>query len=689
MPSVALVYPPTCDPTAPYLSVPTLVGMLRANGIDVLPIDANVEAWDALLRRAPLAELAGRIDRQIAELESRPLLAHEDKLRYGQLWSARGDAAAVPGAIDEAVAILRGRGGDFYDPTDYADAVAAVEAAQRVVSAAYAPLEVDFTAYRTPFSLLDAGEIRADARPERNPFHDAFVAIAERVRREAVPMVGISVAFPGQIQPAYALAHVLRDRAPGVHLVVGGPAITQILVRLKDARLQAALGPFDEAILFEGEQALVDSVRALERGQARRGVVRGVQVEDMGALPGPDFDGLPLDRYLAPELVLPYDPTRGCYWGVCSFCHYGLAEVGTASYRERPVEVSLRHLRALAAKHGNRVFYFSQDSVSPKTVLRLARAIRDENLPWRWATDMRPERSLTPAHTQELAEGGCLAMALGVESAAPRVIELIDKGIPVATVRTAIQNLAGVGVAVEAMCFTDFPTESFREAMATLRFVGELEDDLALFICGEFDLTHGALVAQKPDEFGIGETWQIEGDELGTGLFYNERKPAKSQAESARLDDALDELSARWRVRRYPWAGAVSTAHTLLWYERHGPAVFKEVAALAPGRVRDARSRVLSARFDVAAASGAASTEAAIWHTLVREKRRVSRADYGALAAGVPPLRPEPGRWRILAGHTPTPAGRPPEGRPGRPGRRPDHAVNASKARPGRLPARG
>ena len=34
MPGVALVYPPTCDPTAPYLAVPMLTGFLRANGIE-------------------------------------------------------------------------------------------------------------------------------------------------------------------------------------------------------------------------------------------------------------------------------------------------------------------------------------------------------------------------------------------------------------------------------------------------------------------------------------------------------------------------------------------------------------------------------------------------------------------------------------------------------------------------------
>src|SRR3954453_5604364 len=52
---IALVYPPTCDPTAPYLAVPMLTGFLRAHGVDVLPVDANVEAYDRLLGPAALA----------------------------------------------------------------------------------------------------------------------------------------------------------------------------------------------------------------------------------------------------------------------------------------------------------------------------------------------------------------------------------------------------------------------------------------------------------------------------------------------------------------------------------------------------------------------------------------------------------------------------------------------------------
>src|SRR5690349_6721341 len=137
---VALVYPPTCDPTAPYLAVPMLTGFLRAHEVDVLPIDANIEAYDALLRQAPLAALGARIDERVRRLEAQAVLGHADQLEYHALWRARGDARAVPAGIDEAVAILRDPV-RFFEPELYARAVDTVDAALRVISAAYAPLE--------------------------------------------------------------------------------------------------------------------------------------------------------------------------------------------------------------------------------------------------------------------------------------------------------------------------------------------------------------------------------------------------------------------------------------------------------------------------------------------------------------------------------------------------------------------
>ncbi|AUX44752.1 radical SAM protein [Sorangium cellulosum] len=681
---VALVYPPTCDPTAPYLAVPMLTGFLRAHGVEVLPIDANVEAFDALLTSQSMAGLLDRLETRLAELDRRAALPHVEQLELAALARARGDAHAVPGAIDAAKATFRSAD-DFFDPDAYARAVATVEAALGVVSATHHPLQIDFTAYRTPFGLTSMAEIARSSRPEHDPF-DGWVqqVLVPRLRDAGADIVGLSVCFPGQLQPAYAFAHKIKEALPGVHVTCGGPGVTQMLLRLSGERLARALGPFDSACLFEGEHTLLALARALDERRPLRDVpnvvvrdrlmgarwTSGHGMEDLRALPAPDFDGLPLDTYFAPALVLPYDPTRGCYWGKCTFCHYGLAEVGTAAYRERAVETVVAHVRALAERHRTRHFYFSQDSVAPKTLVKIAQGILDAGLDVRWATDLKPEKYLTQERAEVLRRGGAVACALGVESASPRVLGLIDKGAPVEVVSDVIDHLSGAGIAAEAMCFTDFPTETHAEAVATLDFLGERREALAVYIVGEFGLTHGSLVAQTPERFGIDEVFALEGDELGLGLFFVPKEPWKTDAERADVDARLDALSRGWTLRRYPWAGAVSTAHTILQYDRSGPGVFRELAARrTEGGVPGAVAIERGMRFDPRAAEQAEAREAEIWATLVYEERRVGRDAYEALARALPPLRPRPVRLRFAAGAAPAVTS----------GRRPSHAASAAR----------
>jgi hypothetical protein len=681
---VALVYPPTCDPTAPYLAVPMLTGFLRAEGVEVVPVDANLEAFDALLSEPRMALEKEHLETRLAALDRRATLVHGEQLEYAALASARADAHAVPAGIERAKRILVDEA-SFFDPEAYGSAVATIEAALRVVSATYHPLHLDFTAYRTPFGLTTMDEIERASGPETDPFHSYVTeTLVPRLRAERCNVVGLSVCFPGQLQPAYAFALTIKRALPEVHVTCGGPGITQMLIRLQGQRLARALGPFDSACIFEGERTLLALVRALASGRPIREVpnvvvrdrllgarwLAGHGMEDLRALPAPDFDGLPLERYLAPRLVLPYDPTRGCYWGKCTFCHYGLAEVGTAAYRERDVAAVVAHLRALSERHGTRYFYLSQDSVAPKTIVKLSEAIAAAGLDIRWATDLKPEKYMNAERAQTLRSAGAVACALGVESGSKRVLELIDKGAPPAVVSDVIDRLADAGIAAEAMCFTEFPTETHAEALETLEFLAERRENLAVYIVGEFGLTHGSLVAQAPSRFGIAETWELEGDHLGLGIFFAPERPWKTPEERADVDAELDALSSGWALRTYPWAGAVSTAHTVLYYDRFGPRVFKDLAT------RCLRDRVLgearfeaSLRFDPESCARAAEDEGAIWQTLVMEERRVGRAVYDAHAAALPPLRPRPWRLVFQVGEAPRRVR----------GRRPSHAPNAAR----------
>jgi hypothetical protein len=163
--------------------------------------------------------------------------------------------------------------------------------------------------------------------------------------------------------------------------------------------------------------------------------------------------------------------------------------------------------------------------------------------------------------------------------------------------------------------------------------------------------------------------WQLDGDELGTGLFYREAREPKRARDHLRVDEALDRLASGWLLRRYPWAGALSTAHTLLYYERLGSAAFRALAQRRPVVAAPAgRARTATARFDLERAAEALERDRAIWTELIHRRRHVSRAAYQQLADALPALRPRPGRWRYATGE--------PSVRRAA-GRRPSHAPNA------------
>ncbi len=652
---VLLVHPPVCDPTMPYVAVPLLGAALEREGFEVDLLDANMEALDWLLSPERLGELESRLHRRFSRLDRQAALSHPQQLSWLSLYDGlsasaalreggrmprrrpaairRGPAAGGAGAdggrsglgeIDEAMALLRGQRGDrFYDPAEYGRAADTVDAGLKLASAAHAPLSMDLRSYRTPFSFLDSAEIRSDASPEHDPFHAWFSGpLCDRIERGSVGLVGISVVFPGQLQPAWSMAWTLRRRFPGLWLVVGGPGLTQRMVHLPDEVARRMLVPFDAAVLFEGEQALVDLVREASAGGKPSGIIQGSPVRDPGVLPLPSFDRLPLARYLSPEPVLPYDASRGCYWGRCAFCHYGPVAHGTATYRERPLEAVVDHLSRLR-RLGARIVYLSHDTLSPSLGLRLAGALRQAGADIRWASDLRPEPALTPDWCARVAEGGALAFSLGVESGAERVLKLMDKGIRVDNASQAVRNLAAAGIAAEAMVFLDFPTETAAEAALTLRFLEEHRSFLSLFMCGTFGLTEGSRVARCPGEFGLQPPFHVAGDEFKTALFYEESRPSKTARQREELDLRLESIAARWRLRPYPWAGSLSTAHTLLWVDRFGPGVFREGGPVPPRPAPEPRLKTHHSPDRLR--SEALAREREIWTRLVYEQRCVGR----------------------------------------------------------------
>ena len=63
----------------------------------------------------------------------------------------------------------------------------------------------------------------------------------------------------------------------------------------------------------------------------------------------PNFDDLPLNKYLMPYPVLPYMASRGCYWGKCTFCTHSF--IYDSHYRKENEERVADELHHLGKKY--------------------------------------------------------------------------------------------------------------------------------------------------------------------------------------------------------------------------------------------------------------------------------------------------------------------------------------------------
>lgn len=648
-----LIFPPSSDPTQPYHSLAYLSAFLRQRGCSVVVKDANIEAYDRLLTRSELQPRVGRVGERLGRLNRKRSLSFDEQKEYLAVCRAWGGAPYAAENVERAKARLRDPH-SFYDPEAYDWSVRVIQAALRLISASHHPLELSFTRYSTPFHMLSCEEILADMREGTNPFLDYYEShLARAVNAERPGLVGISMVFPAQLAQGFIIAWLLRRGFPNLHVVGGGPALTQLAIRQNDAALRKLFDFFDSIVAYEGEQALWALIQRLQRGRdpvGLRNVIwldrkrdtlhfnREPLLEDLDALPCPDYDGYPLKAYLSPSLVLPYSPSRGCYWQKCAFCCYGLTRKATSCYRERSVAKVVADLQNLSAKHGTRRFYFADDTLAPKTMVKLSRALLDAGLDVEWSTDVRPEKRFTAARCRVLKRAGCVSVAVGIESGSQRVLNLMEKGTRVPDVQRVIRDLSRAGIAVQVMTFTGFPTETAKEALKTVRLIRRILADVALFVVCDFDLVPGSKAYERPERYGLVEVYHLKGDEFGMNTYYVARKPGWSDSEATAVESAIADLASRFRLRSYPYAGTVSVCHSFLYFSRYGKDVFKDMPP--PTAELKGGASAVRLRFDlsdVTATVADSSTELA--EALREEHRAVSRELYRRITRRLPPVQ--------------------------------------------------
>ncbi len=333
------------------------------------------------------------------------------------------------------------------------------------------------------------------------------------ILKEKPDLIGLSIPFMISYYQAMKLIQHIRKQAPDIRIVIGGVTIFNCLDPMATgARLYDL---FDYAIVGEGDKSIGELATALENGDNLQTVsnlyyrdsngeminTTARQVDDLNALPAPEFTGMPMDQYLTPRVTASFQTSRGCYYGKCSFCSLSYRD----NFRMRTPGNVLEDMIKINETTCVKLFLLWDSLSPPKTLKYLAKEIKARGLDFYWFAEKKFEKVfLKPEFTQTLREGGCRFLQFGFESSTQRILDLTAKGNHIDEVDGMLNNLKASGIEASVFWFVGFPTETEEEAYKTYDFIQDRRDRIALSsYTGTYDLLPGQPIFHEPDRYGI------------------------------------------------------------------------------------------------------------------------------------------------------------------------------------------
>jgi len=538
-----LIYPPFRDPTRPHQALPLHAAVLNASGAGPAHIeDANIRFWNECLSPDAIRLAVQSIERRLAENLS--------EAERSRLTATAALGAQLAGKIEPAKRTLRDRAA-FMDEKKYSAAIKVIRLTLSVISARWAPSRIDFIEFNSRFrSTSRRGIEEAVSAHDENPFIEFFQRTTiRRVAAEGIGLVKISVTYPGQVLPALTLAHWLKLELPALHVALGGSLVSVLDSRLRqwewlfhqiDSYIIDRPVPYDSEY---GEAGLIGLARALDSGGVlaqvpglvyRDAVSHAVianpccPASDLSALPTPDYDEIQWSEYLSPERIASLSFSRGCTWNRCAFCGY------TGEHSARAAAKAADDLCSLHKRHGISHFYFCDDAAAPADVRALAAALPPVFPDGRWHWMLRPGFGLGEDDFRSLFRAGCRSAFMGLESASPRILQMLDNGASVDAMDRCLSETAEAGIGVRSFSIIGFPTEEVSDAELTYSFIENHKSSLRLARIQPFCLVPGSLIDREWRRFGIACVPSPAEDDLDQNLDF---RPASgmSRSEAAAL----------------------------------------------------------------------------------------------------------------------------------------------------------
>ena len=312
--------------------------------------------------------------------------------------------------------------------------------------------------------------------------------VVERVAALDPAYVGITL-FTVGVAGSVEIARKLKQRLPGVKVIVGGPHISSM-----GPETVARFPMFDVAVQGEGEKILVNLLACFEDGDDLadvHGVIYRRGAEDVRVnppdktanvlddLPFPAWDLLPGFPHRYPLAVYDYPAgpvatiaaSRGCPFH-CKFCDTSTFGARVRYYSPAKVVEQMEHLRD---RYGVRHVLFVDDLflASRKRTTEFCNLVIERNVGMTWSCAARVD-TVWPPLLALMKRAGCWQISFGLETGDAEMLKKMDKVAKLERSEEAVRETAAAGIRVKGLFMLGYPGETRESIERTKAYVGRI-----------------------------------------------------------------------------------------------------------------------------------------------------------------------------------------------------------------------
>lgn len=542
--NILYIFPPQWIPIQPHFAIPSLMGQFRDSKHNVSGMDLNLDFYLKILQKDYLdkcinnaRELEKKLGEEVKQnydkkvgFDNYPLKDRNTFLKFIIIHdffkNNEKDLPKYPFLVAEAIKVMRSKE-YFYNPKLLIDSLHILDKCLQIASLEYAPATLSLSSYYNQHFKYNYENITYFVNDkDTNMFMEYMEEKAEEIKAKNADYIGISINSSSQIVAGLTLSKLLKEKTKA-HINIGG----NFFGRVKEA-LYNHPDFFeiytDSLMVEEGEKPVlemaeyIDGTRKLEDVSNLMYLKDGKIVLNEKTAPMPlndmkplSFNGYELKKYLTPDIILPFQTSRGCYWHKCSFCDHDFG----MKYNVKSIDKLVEQIKTMKEEYGITKFEFIDEAISPYYMEAMADRFIKEKLDITYFCDGRLESEFTYDILKKAHDSGLIMVLWGLESGSKKIMDLINKGVDFEKRIDVFKNAAKAGVFNFAFIFFGFPAETKEDAIETIKLIQKYSDVIHTYGRSIFTMGNHSLIKDDPEKYGAEPDIKQE-DELSPTYIY-------------------------------------------------------------------------------------------------------------------------------------------------------------------------